>query len=282
MNEWVGPITCSRIFGLTFILFSDGNCLNFSSSIRLPSLGITYTDSPPSALFGRTFSSSISDSGGCPRIPSLAIRRFTCPAPGGGGESGGDTPIYPEDFSPSWPSWVVGIIIVGVLLLLFGGCGVFAYYRWVEFQKPHNPNMPNTAQRVSDWGAATRTHGGSGGVQEIPTLNPLSSLPVGSVVTLTGLMGVRELNGAQARVVGGFDVSIGRVSVALLNDPSRVISVKPDCLEKTLLPPSSIQPPAQPVYTSPDGRRFTYNVATGESIWLPSTSTLPRDQSIVQ
>ncbi len=160
-------------------------------------------------------------------------------------------------------------MVVGVLAVIII-CAVVAYC--VFFSRKTPPTSKLSPQRISEWGAATRTGG-----QEVPTLNPLSFPAVGSLVIFKGLMSTPELNGKQGKVLG-VDASTGRVSVALLSDSSRVLAVKPDCLENPLPSSStSMQPPlpgAQQVFTSPDGRQYTYNAATGESIWLSST-TLP-------
>ena len=304
MNAWVMRIRCSPSTGLTFGVYSDSSCTTLSTTIRIPTFGELYTDSSPSATSGRTFISGTS-TGGCPNIGGnfVTIQTFTCTAPGGGGTGGGGNnpggggsgggnappPSSSGGADLSIPA-IVGIV-VGALLLIFGGVGAFAYYRRVQSNKTHDPRLPVTTQRISDWGAATRTGGGG---QAAPTSNPLSSPPVGSVVTLTGLVGTPELNGAQARVVGGVDTSTGRLSVALLNDPSRVISIKPSCVwdAGTAAPPYGMHaplqrpppppppppavvapPPGLQVFTSPDGRQYMYNAATGETSWVNNSGS---------
>jgi len=149
-------------------------------------------------------------------------------------------------------------VVGAVLSVIVGGLvAAYIYYK----QNMGAPAAPKLSpQRISDWGAATRTC-----AQEIPTLNPLSNPAVGSVVILKGLTSTPELNGVQGKITG-MDATTGRYSIALLNDPSRILAVKPTCVDVAMPPPSA---PASQVFTCPDGRQYTYNAATGETAWLP-------------
>ena len=171
-------------------------------------------------------------------------------------------PSTPPGLSPTY----IAVVVVGVIFVII--IGLAAYYFFVFRKTPAAPKL--SPQRISEWGAATRSE-----KQDIPTLNPLTSLVVGDLVALKDLVDAPELNGKQGKILG-IDSYNARLSVSLQNDPSFVISVK--FSNVVISPPQFEQPPPQ-IFTSPDGKLYTYNPITGETSWL-SSAPLPGTTSI--
>ncbi len=158
-------------------------------------------------------------------------------------------------------------IYIAVIVIFIITISLAAYYFFV-FRRTLAPKL--SPQRISEWGAATRSE-----KQDIPTLNPLSFLVVGNLVTLKNLADFPDLNGKQG-MIAGIDGSNDLLSVSLRSEPSFVISVKSSNVVP--LSPLPEQPPPQ-IFTSPDGKLYTYNPITGETSWL-SSAPLPGSTTI--